>query len=75
MSWMAFPDDELEDYLRKLLAIADANGDGCLQPDEFTKLLSLSGLQFDPQMASEVRAAGCCGRCSEVVRAIGVCTS
>ena len=55
MSWMAFSDAELQDYLRILFAIADVNGDGCLQPDEFTKLLSLSGLQFDAQMASEVR--------------------
>merc|ERR1712188_281703 len=40
------PDDMLERYFAKLFKVADANGDGVLQPAEFKRLLELSGFNF-----------------------------
>jgi len=48
----------LEQYLEKLFAVADVNGDGVLQPEEFANLLRRSGFNFSPgQVAQLVRAA------------------
>merc|ERR1719238_2045310 len=40
------PQPMLERYLQKLFAVADTNGDGVLQPEEFKRLLELSGFNF-----------------------------
>jgi Ca2+-binding EF-hand superfamily protein len=40
----------LEDYMRKLFAIGDVNGDGVLSPVEFADLLSRSGFNLRPQV-------------------------
>jgi len=44
------PPAMLQDYLRKLFAISDVNGDGVLQPQEFADLLSRSGFNLPPQV-------------------------
>ena len=49
---------DLEDYLKQLFAIGDANGDGVLQPAELTKLLGLCGFNLsDEQVAELVQSA------------------
>jgi Ca2+-binding EF-hand superfamily protein len=48
------PEPMLERYLRKLFAIADENGDGVLQPEEFEKLLKLSGFNFAPSVVRQL---------------------
>ena len=40
------PAEMLEMYLAKLFAIADANGDGVLQPHELKRLLEMSGFNL-----------------------------
>jgi len=47
----------LERYLKKLFTIADTNGDGVLQPEEMSRLLELSGFNFDKSHVSELVAA------------------
>jgi len=47
----------LERYLKKLFTIADTNGDGVLQPEEMSRLLELSGFNFDKSQVSELVAA------------------
>lgn len=42
--------NELEAYLTQLFKIADANGDGVLQPTEYVQLMRLSGLKFSDDM-------------------------
>jgi len=42
--------NELEAYLTQLFKIADANGDGVLQPTEYVQLMRLSGLKFSDEM-------------------------
>merc|ERR1712166_55222 len=39
----------IEDYLKQMFTIGDTNGDGVLSPDEFAKLLSLSGFNFSKE--------------------------
>jgi len=51
------PQPMLERYFKKLFSIADVNGDGVLQPEEFKKLLSLSGFKFSPQEINNLLAA------------------
>ena len=41
--------DEFNLYMEKLFAVADKNGDGVLQPDEFERLLHLSGFNFNSE--------------------------
>lgn len=43
LSWMDFNDEELRDYLKKL-------GDGVLQPNDYVKLMRLSGLSFSDEV-------------------------
>jgi len=43
------PAEMLERYLAKLFAVADTNGDGVLQPDEFKRLLEMSGFNLSAQ--------------------------
>lgn len=45
-NWALIPEDELDEYLRKLFYIADENDDGVLQPLEFVELIRLSQLGF-----------------------------
>ena len=52
-SWDQIPEDEMDAYLRKLFAIADENEDGVLQPQEFVKLMRLSGLGFPDDVILE----------------------
>jgi len=47
------PQPMLERYFKKLFSIADVNGDGVLQPAEFSKLLSLSGFNFSKTQIAE----------------------
>jgi len=42
-------DDDLEEYLQGLFKIADENDDGTLQPDEFRKLMAISGFGFSEE--------------------------
>ena len=49
-AWSDVPAEELDAYLRKLFAIADENGDGVLQPQEYVKLMRLSGLGFPDEL-------------------------
>lgn len=44
LEWTDLQEEELEGYLRELFSIADTNGDGVLQADEFSKLMELSGI-------------------------------
>ena len=53
-SWDQVPEDEMDEYLRKLFSIADENGDGVLQPQEYVKLLRLSGLNFPDDVILQV---------------------
>lgn len=41
--------DEFNLYMEKLFAVADKNGDGVLQPEEFERLLSLSGFNLESE--------------------------
>ena len=41
--------EDLEQYFSKLFSIADANGDGVLQPDELTQLLGLCGFNLSAE--------------------------
>jgi Ca2+-binding EF-hand superfamily protein len=47
----------LQNYLRKLFAVADVNGDGVLQPEELSRLLELSGFNLTPSQVGEIAAA------------------
>jgi len=52
------PPPMLERYFRKLFSIADTNRDGVLQPEEFKRLLELSGFNFSAvQIANLMDAA------------------
>ena len=42
-------DEDLEEYLEELFSIADENDDGTLQPEEFRKLMALSGFGFSEE--------------------------
>merc|ERR1711871_1905151 len=44
----------LEKYLNKLFQVADRNGDGVLQPEEFANLLSRSGFNFTQQQIATI---------------------
>ena len=57
--WSDIPEDEMDAYLRKLFAVADENGDGVLQPQEFVKLMRLSGLNFPDDVVLEVVGYEC----------------
>ena len=41
-----FDPEEIAVYMSRLFAMGDANGDGVLEPDEFRRLLELSGFRF-----------------------------
>ena len=41
-----FDPEEIAVYMSRLFAMGDANGDGVLEPDEFRRLLELSGFSF-----------------------------
>merc|ERR1719305_2112732 len=47
----------LERYFTKLFAVADTNGDGVLQPEEFKRLLELSGFNFSPETVAQLMDA------------------
>merc|ERR1719486_329946 len=51
------PDEMLERYFAKLFAVADTNGDGVLQPEEFKRLLELSGFNFSPETVATLMDA------------------
>jgi len=51
------PAEMLERYLAKLFAVADANGDGVLQPHEFKRLLEMSGFNFSPETVAKLMNA------------------
>ena len=53
LDWRQIPEAELDEYLRKLFYIADANGDGTLQPIEFERLCHSSGLFLPEQLVIE----------------------
>ena len=44
-----FKAEDLEQYFKGLFSIADANGDGVLQPDELEKLLQLCGFALSAE--------------------------
>ena len=44
-----FKAEDLDQYFKGLFAIADANGDGVLQPDELKKLLQLCGFALSAE--------------------------
>ena len=44
-----FKAEDLEEYFKGLFSIADANGDGVLQPDELKKLLGLCGFKLSAE--------------------------
>ena len=52
--WSDLTDGQLDDYLRRLYFLADQNGDGVLQPQEYVKLMRLSGLSFSDEVILEV---------------------
>ena len=56
VDWRSIPEAELEAYLNKLFCIADVNGDGVLQPEEFTGLMQNSALDFEDDVILEVSA-------------------
>ena len=45
---------ELERYLCDLFSIANANGDGVVQPHELTKLLQLYGFELSAMEIAEI---------------------
>jgi len=52
-----YTEEELQEYFSQIFQIADANGDGVLQPEEVRKLLDLCGFGFDDATLSRVMAA------------------
>ena len=48
------PPAMLERYFQKLFQVADANGDGVLQPEELARLLELSGFNFSGAEVNEL---------------------
>jgi len=48
------PPAMLERYFQKLFKIADLNGDGVLQPDELSNMLSGSGFKLTPSQVQQV---------------------
>jgi len=48
------PPAMMERYLQKLFSVADTNGDGVLQPDEFRRLLELSGFNFPAETVAQL---------------------
>ena len=48
------PAEMLERYLYKLFHVADTNGDGVLQPEEFADLLSRSGFNFSRSLIGQL---------------------
>merc|ERR1711865_576623 len=53
VNWKDFAPEELDLYLKNLFRIADENGDGVLQPNEYVKLMRLSGLKFPDETILE----------------------
>jgi len=51
------PPRMLEDYLTKLFQVADTNGDGVLQPEEFQNLLEMSGFNLPTEIVVELLEA------------------
>jgi len=49
----SFSPEHLEDYLSKMFSIADANGDGVLQPDELRRMLRLCNFALSEQEITE----------------------
>eukprot|EP00658_Telonema_sp_P-2_P002321 TRINITY_DN10886_c0_g1_i4.p1 TRINITY_DN10886_c0_g1~~TRINITY_DN10886_c0_g1_i4.p1 ORF type:complete len:174 (+),score=44.28 TRINITY_DN10886_c0_g1_i4:128-649(+) len=54
--WHHVPQDELDEYLRKLFFVADQNGDGVLQSHEFVSLMRESALNFPDQIINQALA-------------------
>merc|ERR1712086_907792 len=53
VNWKDFAPEELDLYLKNLFKIAGENGDGVLQPNEYVKLMRLSGLKFPDETILE----------------------
>ena len=49
-----FKAEDLEQYFKGLFSIADANGDGVLQPDELKMLLGLCGFALSAEEIAQL---------------------
>ena len=54
INWTNVPEAELEEHLRDVFYVADANGNGTLQPDEIEALSRDSGLLLPEHVLIEV---------------------